>query len=49
MVLPLRKVTTVHKDVSERLKLLNEIGSGPTVITNFNDINSTVTKSNVGT
>ena len=36
-------------NVEVRLKLLNEIGSGPTVITNFNDINSTVTKSNVGT
>ncbi len=33
-------------NVEVRLKLLNEIGSQPTVITNFNDINSTVTKSN---
>ena len=31
------------------VKLLNEIGSQPTVITNFEDINSTVTKSNIGT
>ena len=36
-------------NVEVRLKLLNEIGSTPTVITNFNDINSTVTKSNVST
>lgn len=36
-------------NVEVRLKLLNEIGSGPTVITNFNDTNPTVTKSNVGT
>lgn len=36
-------------NVEVRLKLLNEIGSTPTVITNFNDINSTVTKSNIGT
>lgn len=36
-------------NVEVRLKLLNEIGSTPTVITNFNDINPTVTKSNVGT
>lgn len=36
-------------NVEVRLKLLNEIGSTPTVITNFNDINSTVTKSNFGT
>ena len=33
-------------NVEVRLKLLNEIGSQPTVITNFDDINSTVTKSN---
>ena len=33
-------------NVEVRLKLLNEIGSQPTVITNFEDINSTVTKSN---
>lgn len=36
-------------NVEVRLKLLNEIGSTPAVITNFNDINDTVTKSNVGT
>lgn len=36
-------------NVEVRLKLLNEIGSTPTVITNFNDINSTVTKSNIST
>ena len=36
-------------NVEVRLKLLNEIGSTPTVITNFNDINSAVTKSNIGT
>ncbi|MGN1271256.1 MAG: recombinase family protein, partial [Clostridia bacterium] len=36
-------------NVEVRLKLLNEIGSIPSVITNFNDINDTVTKSNVGT
>ena len=36
-------------NVEVRLKLLNEIGSQPTVITNFEDINSTVTKSNIGT
>lgn len=36
-------------NVEVRLKLLNEIGSTPAVITNFNDINTTVTKSNVGT
>lgn len=36
-------------NVEVRLKLLNEIGSTPTVITNFNDINPTVTKSNVST
>ncbi|MCI9015909.1 MAG: recombinase family protein [Clostridia bacterium] len=36
-------------NVEVRLKLLNEIGSTPTVITNFNDINSTVMKSNIGT
>ena len=33
-------------NVEVRLKLLNEIGSTPAVITNFNDINSAVTKSN---
>ena len=33
-------------NVEVRLKLLNEIGSTPVVITNFNDINSAVTKSN---
>ena len=36
-------------NVEVRLKLLNEIGSNPTVITNFNDVNPTVTKSNVST
>lgn len=36
-------------NVEVRLKLLNEIGSTPAVITNFNDIKDTVTKSNVGT
>lgn len=36
-------------NVEVRLKLLNEIGSTPAVITNFNDINSTVTKSNIST
>ena len=36
-------------NVEVRLKLLNEIGSTPTIITNFNDINSTVTKSNNST
>ena len=41
-------------NVEVRLKLLNEIGTKPTVITNFEDINtsknsSTVTKSNNGT
>ena len=36
-------------NVEVRLKLLNEIGSTPAVITNFNDIKDTVTKSNIGT
>ena len=36
-------------NVEVRLKLLNEIGSTPTVITNFNDIKPTVTKSNIST
>ena len=36
-------------NVEVRLKLLNEIGSTPAVITNFNDINPTVTKSNTST
>lgn len=36
-------------NVEVRLKLLNEIGSTPAVITNFNDINSTALKSNIGT
>ena len=36
-------------NVEVRLKLLNEIGSTPTIITNFNDINTTVTESNIGT
>ena len=36
-------------NVEVRLKLLNEIGSTPAVITNFNDINSTALKSNIST
>ena len=36
-------------NVEVRLKLLNEIGSTPTVITNFNDIKDTVTESNIST
>mgnify|MGYP007112515011 CR=1 FL=1 len=36
-------------NVEVRLKLLNEIGSAPAVITNFNDIKDTVTNSNVST
>ncbi len=36
-------------NVEVRLKLLNEVGSTPAVITNFNDINDTVTKSNIST
>ena len=36
-------------NVEVRLKLLNEIGSTPAVITNFNDIKDTVTKSNNST
>lgn len=36
-------------NVEVRLKLLNEIGSTPTVITNFTDINSTALKSNIST
>ena len=36
-------------NVEVRLKLLNEIGSTPAVITNFNDINTTVTESNIST
>ena len=36
-------------NVEVRLKLLNEIGSTPAVITNFNDIKYTVTKSNIST
>jgi len=36
-------------NVEVRLKLLNEIGSTPAVSTNFNDINTTVTKSNIST
>lgn len=36
-------------NVEVRLKLLNEIGSTPTVISNFNDINTTVTNSNIST
>ena len=36
-------------NVEVRLKLLNEIGSTPAVITKFNDINDTVTESNIST
>lgn len=36
-------------NVEVRLKLLNEIGSTPTVVTNFNDIKDTVTESNIST
>ena len=36
-------------NVEVRLKLLNEIGSTPAVITNFNDIKNTVTESNIST
>ena len=36
-------------NVEVKLKLLNEIGSTPAVITSFNDINTTVTKSNFST
>ena len=36
-------------NVEVRLKLLNEIGSTPAVITNFNDIQNTVTESNIST
>ena len=36
-------------NVEVRLKLLNEIGSTPAVITNFNDIKETVTESNNST
>ena len=36
-------------NVEVRLKLLNEIGSTPAVITNFNDINFTALKSNIST
>ena len=36
-------------NVEVRLKLLNEIGSTPAVITNFNDIKNTATESNIGT
>lgn len=36
-------------NVEVRLKLLNEIGSTPTVVTNFNDIKDTVTESNNST
>lgn len=36
-------------NVEVRLKLLNEIGSEPAVITNFNDIKDTVTESNIST
>lgn len=38
-----------ESNVEIRLKLLNEIGSTPTVITNFNNINSTVLNSNLST
>lgn len=36
-------------NVEVRLKLLNEIGSTPAVITSFNDIKDTVTESNIST
>ena len=36
-------------NVEVRLKLLDEIGSTPAVITNFNDIKDTVTESNIST
>ena len=36
-------------NVEVRLKLLNEIGFTPAVITNFNDIKDTVTESNIST
>ena len=36
-------------NVEIRLKLLNEIGSTPAVITNFNDIKDAVTESNIST
>ena len=36
-------------NIEVRLKLLNEIGSTPAVVTNFNDIKDTVTKCNYGT
>lgn len=36
-------------NVEVRLKLLNEIGSTPEVITNFNDIKDTALESNIGT
>lgn len=36
-------------NVEVRLKLLNEIGSTPAVITNFNDIKDAVTESNIST
>ena len=36
-------------NVEVRLKLLNEIGSTPAVITNFNDINTTVTERDIST
>ena len=36
-------------NVEVRLKLLNEIGSTPAVVTNFNDIKDTVTKCNHST
>ena len=36
-------------NVEVRLKLLNEIGSTPTVITNFNDIKDTTLESNNST
>ena len=38
-----------ESNVEVKLKLLNEIGSIPSVITNFNDMKDTVTKSNIGT
>ena len=36
-------------NIEVRLKLLNEIGSTPAAVTNFNDIKDTVTKCNHGT
>ena len=36
-------------NIEVKLKLLNEIGSTPAVVTNFNDIKDTVTKCNYST